>query len=60
LLKVLSVVAVVASITSIVLGLVLVRVQAPERKRIVLSMHISSGIALSVTSALLAFWAFTQ
>ena len=59
-LRVLSVVALVASTTSIVLGLLLVRTTDPRRKRAILSMHISSGIALSVTSALLAYWAFTE
>lgn len=61
LLKVLSVLAVTASSTSILLGIRLaVGKHTPERRRVLVSMHISSGIVLALVSYLLAFWAFTE
>jgi len=60
-LKVLSILAVTASSTSILLGVRLaLGKHTPERRRLLVSMHISSGIVLAVVSYLLAFWAFTE
>jgi hypothetical protein len=36
------------------------RAKTPAQRRLVVSMHISSGVLLCVVSALLAFWAFTE
>jgi cytochrome b561 len=59
-LKLLAILAVVGSSTSAVLAVVMDRVKTPAQRRLVVSMHISSGVLLCVVSALLAFWAFTE
>ena len=59
-LKILAVLAVVGSTTSAVLAVAMTRAKSPEQRRLIVSMHISSGVLLCVVSALLAFWAFTQ
>lgn len=68
-LKILAVLAVLGSATSAVFGTLLATggkgasgdpKAAAARRRLFASIHISSGILLSVVSALLAFWAFTE
>jgi len=57
--KLLAVIALLASATSAIVGARIVYTRDPKVRRIYVSLHISSGIVLCVTSALLAFWAFT-
>jgi hypothetical protein len=57
--RVLAAVALVASGTSAYVGSRISSCKQPERRRLLVSIHISSGIVLCVNSALLAFWAFT-
>ena len=59
-LKLLAILAVVGSTSSALLAVAMTRVKTPEQRRLVVSMHISSGVLLCVVSALLAFWAFTE
>lgn len=68
-LKILAVLAVFGSATSAIFGTLLAigpkgpvgdPKAAAARRRLYASIHISSGILLSVVSALLAFWAFTE
>ncbi len=59
-LKILAVLAVVGSSTSALLAVAMTRAKTPESRRLVVSMHISSGVLLCVVSAMLAFWAFTE
>jgi Na+-transporting NADH:ubiquinone oxidoreductase subunit NqrD len=59
-LKLLAVLAVVGSTTSSLLAVAMTRAKTPGQRRLVVSMHISSGVLLCVVSALLAFWAFTE
>lgn len=59
-LKILAVLAVVGSATSALFGTLLTRPLPAPTRRVYSSIHISSGILLSVVSALLAFWAFTE
>jgi hypothetical protein len=59
-LKLLAVLAVFGSSTSAILAVAMTRVKTPTQKRLVVSMHISSGVLLCVVSAMLAFWAFTE
>lgn len=68
-LKILAVLAVVGSATSAIFGTMIAinpgkgggdPKAAAARRRLYSSIHISSGILLSVVSALLAFWAFTE
>ena len=59
-LKILAVLAVVGSTTSAVLAVAMTRTKSPEQRRLIVSMHVSSGVLLCVVSALLAFWAFTE
>ncbi len=59
-LKVLAILAVFGSSTSVVLAVAMGRVKTPQQRRVVVSMHISSGVLLCVVSAMLAFWAFTE
>ena len=58
--KLLAVIALLASATSAVVGARIVYTKDPKIRRLFVSLHISSGIVLCVTSALLAFWAFTE
>jgi len=57
--KLLAIIALLASATSAIVGVRIVYVRDPKIRRLFVSLHISSGIVLCVTSALLAFWAFT-
>ncbi len=57
--KLLAIIALLASATSAIAGVRIVYVRDPKVRRLFVSLHISSGIVLCVTSALLAFWAFT-
>jgi cytochrome b561 len=59
-LKLLAVLAVVGSTSSALLAVAMTRVKTADQRRLVVSMHISSGVLLCVVSALLAFWAFTE
>jgi hypothetical protein len=59
-LKILAILAVFGSTTSAVLAVAMTRAKTPAHRRLVVSMHISSGVLLCVVSALLAFWAFTE
>jgi hypothetical protein len=59
-LKVLAILAVFGSTTSAGLAIAMVKAKTPAQRRLVVSMHISSGVLLCVVSALLAFWAFTE
>jgi Na+-transporting NADH:ubiquinone oxidoreductase subunit NqrD len=59
-LKILAVLAVFGSTTSALLAVAMTRAKSPASKRLIVSMHISSGVLLCVVSALLAFWAFTE
>jgi hypothetical protein len=59
-LKILSVLAMFGSASSAVLAVAMTRAKTPGGRRLVVSMHISSGVLLCVVSALLAFWAFTE
>jgi putative copper export protein len=59
-LKLLAVLAVFGSGSSAILAIAMSRAKTPAQRRLVVSMHISSGVLLCVVSALLAFWAFTE
>lgn len=59
-LKLLAVLAVFGSGTSAALAVAMGRAKTPAQRRLVVSMHISSGVLLCVVSAMLAFWAFTE
>lgn len=59
-LKLLAVLAVFGSTSSALLAVAMTRAKTPGQRRLVVSMHISSGVLLCVVSALLAFWAFTE
>jgi hypothetical protein len=59
-LKILAVLAVFGSTSSALLAVAMTRAKTAEQRRLVVSMHISSGVLLCVVSALLAFWAFTE
>ena len=56
--RILAIVALLASATNAYVGSRISKTTGQER-RVLVSIHISSGIVLCVTSALLAFWAFT-
>lgn len=57
--RILAVIAVLASATNAYVGSRISASRSAEQRRLFVSIHISSGIVLCVTSALLAFWAFT-
>jgi hypothetical protein len=57
--RILAIVALLASATNAFVGSRISRSQSAHERRLLVSIHISSGIVLCVTSALLAFWAFT-
>jgi hypothetical protein len=59
-LKILAILAVFGSSTSALLAVAMTRAKTPAGRRLVVSMHISSGVLLCVVSAMLAFWAFTE
>jgi hypothetical protein len=58
--KLLAIISLLASATSSIIGARIVYARDPKIRRLFVSIHISSGIVLCVTSALLAFWAFTE
>jgi len=57
--RILATIALLASATNAYVGLRISKSRAADERRLLVSLHISSGIVLCVTSALLAFWAFT-
>jgi hypothetical protein len=57
--RILAIVAVLASATNAYVGSRISKSLSAQERRLLVSIHISSGIVLCVTSALLAFWAFT-
>jgi hypothetical protein len=57
--RILAIIALGASATNAYVGLRISKSQNAQQRRLFVSIHISSGIVLCVTSALLAFWAFT-
>jgi hypothetical protein len=57
--RILAVIALAASCTNAYVGSRISSCTHPERRRLLISIHISSGIVLCVNSAVLAFWAFT-
>jgi hypothetical protein len=58
--RILAIVALLASATNAYVGSRISRSATVDERRLLVSIHISSGIVLCVTSALLAFWAFTS
>ena len=58
--RILAIIALLASATNAYVGLRISKSNNAQQRRLYVSIHISSGIALCVTSALLAFWAFTS
>jgi hypothetical protein len=58
--RILAIVALLASGTNAYVGSRISRSTTVDERRLLVSIHISSGIVLCVTSALLAFWAFTS
>jgi hypothetical protein len=57
--RILAIIALVASATNAIVGARISKSRTAPERRLLVSIHISSGIVLCVTSALLAFWAFT-
>ncbi|HKQ69775.1 MAG TPA: hypothetical protein VJT73_10570 [Polyangiaceae bacterium] len=57
--RILAIIALLASATNAIIGARISKAKSAEVRRLYVSIHISSGIVLCVTSALLAFWAFT-
>jgi hypothetical protein len=57
--RTLATIALLASATNAYVGLRISKSRGADERRLLVSVHISSGIVLCVTSALLAFWAFT-
>jgi hypothetical protein len=57
--RILAIVALLASATNAWVGARISKSRNADERRLLVSIHISSGIVLCVTSALLAFWAFT-
>ena len=57
--RILAIIALLASATNAWVGARISKSRGAEERRLLVSIHISSGIVLCVTSALLAFWAFT-
>jgi hypothetical protein len=58
--RILAIVALLASATNAYVGARISKSATIEQRRLLVSIHISSGIVLCVTSTLLAFWAFTS
>jgi hypothetical protein len=56
--RILAIITLLASITNAYVGARISK-SAGSQRRLFVSIHISSGIVLCVSSALLAFWAFT-
>ncbi len=57
--RILAIIALVASATNAIVGARISKSRTSPERRLLVSIHISSGIVLCVTSALLALWAFT-
>jgi hypothetical protein len=57
--RILAIIALLASITNAYVGARISKSTGAAQRRLFVSIHISSGIVLCVSSALLAFWAFT-
>ena len=57
--RILAIVALLASFTNAYVGARISKSSSAQQRRLFVSIHISSGIVLCVSSALLAFWAFT-
>jgi len=57
--RILALIALLASATNALVGSRISKSRTAPERRLLVSIHISSGIVLCVTSALLAFWAFT-
>jgi hypothetical protein len=57
--RILAIIALLASATNAWVGSRISKSRTAPERRLLVSIHISSGIVLCVTSALLAFWAFT-
>jgi hypothetical protein len=57
--RILALIALLASATNAYVGLRISSTKNAQQRRLLVSVHISSGIVLCVTTALLAFWAFT-
>ena len=57
--RILAIIALLASMTNAYVGARISKSRNAEQRRLFVSLHISSGIVLCVSSALLAFWAFT-
>jgi hypothetical protein len=57
--RILAIIALIASATNAIVGSRISKSRTAPERRLLVSIHISSGIVLCVTSALLAFWAFT-
>jgi hypothetical protein len=57
--RILAIIALLASMTNAYVGARISKSRNVEQRRLFVSLHISSGIVLCVSSALLAFWAFT-
>lgn len=58
--RILAIVALLASGINAFVGSRISKSATVEQRRLLVSIHISSGIVLCVTSAVLAFWAFTS
>jgi hypothetical protein len=59
-LRILAIIALLASGTNAYVGARISKSSSAAERRLLVSIHISSGIVLCVTSALLAVWAFTS
>jgi len=57
--RILAIIALLASFTNAYVGARISKSSSAQQRRLFVSIHISSGIVLCVSSALLAFWAFT-
>jgi hypothetical protein len=57
--RILAIIALLSSATNAWVGSRISKSRTAPERRLLVSIHISSGIVLCVTSALLAFWAFT-
>jgi uncharacterized membrane protein YfcA len=57
--RILAIIALLASITNAYVGARISKSSNVQQRRLFVYVHISSGIVLCVSSALLAFWAFT-
>lgn len=58
--RLLAIITLLASATNAIVGARISSAKDPKKRRLYVSIHISSGVVLCVTSAVLAFWAFTE